>query len=70
MPLSCKAPLENVAIDVIGELITMSRENKCLLVASDRITKLVKTVPMKTDSAMEVARHFVHELVFNLPAEL
>ena len=66
------APLESVAIDVLGELIRTQRGNEYLLVITDRFTKLTKTVPMKGISAAEVARHFVNEWVFNYgpPKEL
>ncbi len=60
-----KAPLESVAIDVLGELIKTARGHEYLLVITDRFTKLTKTVPMKGISAAEVAKHFVNEWVFN-----
>lgn len=56
-----QAPLESVAIDVLGELVKTARGNQYLLVIVDRFTKLVKTVPMKGIPAAEVVRHFVHE---------
>ena len=62
------APLESVAIDVLGELIQTARGNQYILVISDRFTKLTKTVPMKGLSASEVAKHFVNEWVFNYGA--
>ena len=59
------APLEAVAIDILGELIKTSQGNQYLLVISDRYTKLTKTVPLKSQSATEVAKAFVNEWVFN-----
>ena len=49
------APLEAVAIDILGELIRTSRGKQYLLVMSDRFTKLTKSVPFRTQSASEVA---------------
>lgn len=60
-----KAPLGSVAIDVLVELIRTTRGNLYLLVITDRYTTLVETIPINTDSALELARHFVHEWVFN-----
>ena len=59
------APLEAVAIDVLGELIKTSRGYEYLLVISDRFTKLTKTVPLRGQSAAEVAKAFVNEWVLN-----
>ncbi len=59
------SPLEAVAIDILGELIKTARGNQYLLVISDRFTKLTKTVPLRTQSATEVAKAFVNEWVFN-----
>ena len=58
-------PLESVAIDILGELIKTARGNQYLLVISDRFTKLTKTVPLKGQSAAEVAKAFVDHWVFN-----
>ena len=41
-------PLESVAIDIFGELLTTGRGNKYLLVISDRFSELTKTVAMKS----------------------
>ena len=57
-------PLEFVAIDILGELIRTPRRNRYLLVISDRYSKLVRTVPLKKISAIEVAKAFVHHWVF------
>ena len=53
------SPLEFVAIDLLGELIKTPRGNRFLLVISDRFSKLVRTVPMKTITAEAVAKAFV-----------
>lgn len=71
-PFPERTPLESVEIFVLGELIRTPRGHQYLLVITDRHTKLVRTIPVKTDSALEVARNLVHEWVFNYrpPVEL
>ncbi|CDF38512.1 unnamed protein product [Chondrus crispus] len=59
-----KAPLEFVAIDILGELITTKRGNRYILVISDRYSKLVRTVPLKKISVAHIAQAFVHHWVF------
>lgn len=63
--LPATAPLEYVAIDVLGELIRTQRRNKYLFVIPDRFTKRTETVSMRGILASEVAKHFVNEWVFN-----
>ena len=57
-------PLEFVSIDILGELIRTRRGNKFLLVITDRFSKLIRTVPLKRITAMEIARAFTHHWVF------
>ena len=59
-----KAPLEFVAIDILGELITTKRGNRYILVISDRYSKLVRTIPLKKMTAANIAQAFVHHWVF------
>ena len=59
------APLEALAIDIMGELVRTARENRYLLVITDRFTKLTKTVPLKGVSAAEISRAFVNEWIYN-----
>ena len=59
------APLESVCIDILGELIRTPRGNRYLLVIVDRFTKMVRTIPVKTITAAEVAKHFVHDWIFH-----
>ncbi len=54
-----KAPLEEVALDILGELIRTKRGNRYLLVMVDRYSKLVRTVPLKKVRAWDVAQAFV-----------
>ena len=58
------APLEFVAIDILGELITSRRGYRYLLVITDRFSKLTRTVPLKRITAATVATAFVHHWVF------
>ena len=59
-----KAPLEFVSSDLLGELIRTRRGNRFVLVIVDRFSKLLRTVPMKRITAIEVAKAFVHHWVF------
>ena len=59
-----RAPLEFVAIDILGELIKTPRGNRYMLVISDRFSKLVRTVPLKKVTSSEVPKAFVHHWVF------
>lgn len=54
-----QAPLEYVAIDILGEFIATPRRKRYLLVITDRFSKLVRTVPLASISASEVAKAFV-----------
>lgn len=64
-----KKPLADVAIDILGDLIRTPRGNRYLLVMCDRYSKVVRTVPLKTISALSVARAFVDHWVsaFGIP---
>ena len=59
-----KAPLEFVAIDILGELITTKRGHRYILVISDRYSKLIRTIPLKKITAAHIAQAFVHNWVF------
>ena len=59
-----KAPLEFVAIDILGELITTKRGHRYILVVSDRYSKLVRTVPLQKFTAAHIAQAFVQHWVF------
>jgi hypothetical protein len=50
--------LESVAIDIIGPLPRTKHGNRFLLVISDRYSKVFKTVPVRTVTALSVARAF------------
>ena len=59
-----RAPLEFVALDILGELIKTPRGNCYMLVISDRFSKLIRTVPLKAVTASDVAKAFVHHWAF------
>ena len=58
------APLEDIAMDILGELWTTKRGNKYLLVINDRCTKLVRTIPMRGITALDVAKAFCTHWAF------
>ena len=64
-----EAPLEFVAIDILGELLRITRGKRLSLVISESFSKLVKTVPLERISAVEVAKAFLHHwiLVYGPP---
>ena len=69
---SVGAPLERVAIDIMGPLPTSVSGNKYLLVIADYFTKFVHALPMKNQEADTVARTFVHDFVtiFGVPMQV
>ena len=58
------APLESISIDLLGDLITTKRNNRWLLVITDRFSKLVRTVPLKNVTAITVAEAFTKHWIF------
>ena len=58
-------PLTSVCIDIFGEFFIKTRHNEYLLVTTDRFRKFTKTIPMKGNSVVEVARCFVNKWVLN-----
>lgn len=57
-------PLEDVAMDLLGELPRTPRGNTHLLVIVDRFTKLVRTVPLSNTSSWSLAKAFTTNWVF------
>jgi transposase InsO family protein len=53
-----KGPLESVAMDILGPLPRTKHGNRFLLAISDRFSKVTKTVPLRTVTALSVARAF------------
>ena len=57
-------PLECVSIDILGPLPRSFNGNKYLVVITDRYSKLVQTVPLRTINAWNVAKVFCDHWVF------
>ena len=53
-----RGPLESVAMDILGPLPRTKHGNLFLLVIADRFSKVTKTVPLRTVTALSVARAF------------
>lgn len=66
------SPLEYVAIDILGPLTQSTQGHKFILVMTDRFSKLVRAVPMRSISALSVAKVFVRDwaFVYGPPAQL
>jgi transposase InsO family protein len=58
------APLEFVAIDILGPLPKTGHGNRFLLVITDRFSKLTRTVPLRTTTALVCARAFCDPWVY------
>jgi transposase InsO family protein len=57
-------PLDFVAIDLLGPLTRTKAGHQYLLVISDRFSKLVRTIPLRTITTYTVAVAFCHHWVF------
>ena len=66
------APIERVALDIVGPLPKSKRGNKYILVACDYFTKWTEAWPMKNLEAKTVARKFVNHFVtkFGVPRQI
>jgi transposase InsO family protein len=62
------APLEYVAIDILGPLPKTGHGNRFLLVMTDRFSKLTRTVPLRTTTALVCARAFCDHWVYTYGA--
>jgi hypothetical protein len=58
-------PLEFVAIDILCPLPKTEHGNRLLLLISDRFSKLTRTVPLRTITALVVAKAFCDAWVFS-----
>jgi transposase InsO family protein len=65
-------PLESVAMDILGPLPRTKHGNRFLLVIADRFSKVTKTVPLRTITALSVARAFCDHwaYIYGPPASL
>jgi hypothetical protein len=59
-----KGPLESVAMDIIGPFPRSKHGNLFLLVIADRYKKVTRMVPLRTVTALSVARAFVDQWVY------
>jgi Integrase zinc binding domain len=58
-------PLEFDAIDILGPLPKTVHGNRFLLVISDRFSKLTRTIPMRTTTALAVSKAFCTHFGFD-----
>ena len=58
------APLESIAMDLLGPFLKTPRGNTHILVITDRYSKLTRTVPMAKTDAYSVAVAFTQNWVF------
>jgi hypothetical protein len=61
---TAQEPLQFVAIDILGPLPKTAHGNRFLPVISDRFSKLNRTIPMRTTTALAVAKAFCTHWVF------
>lgn len=59
------APLEVIAIDILGPLLTTKRENKFILIITGRFSKLVRTVPLRSLTALGVTHALLTHWIFS-----
>jgi Integrase core domain len=59
-----KGSLQSVAMDILGPLPRTKHGNRFLLVVSDRYSKVTKTVPLRTVTALSVARAFCYQWAY------
>lgn len=66
------APLDSVAIGILGELIRKPRGHSHMLVITARFMKPVKGIPKKVISTCNVSKLFIDNLMLNMgfPTEL
>lgn len=66
------APMERIAIDILGPLPETARKNKFILVVSDYFTKWTESYPLPNQEATTVAEKLVNEFIcrFGVPREL
>ena len=57
-------PLEYVAMDILGPLPKTEHGHRCLLVICDRFSKLTRTVPLRSISAVVVAKAICEHWLF------
>ena len=58
------APLDFVAMDLLGTLVKSTTGCKDILLITDRFTKLARAVPLKSKKAPYVADAFIEHWVY------
>ncbi|XP_068739463.1 uncharacterized protein [Montipora capricornis] len=61
------APMERIAVDILGPLPETPRKNKFVLVVSDFFTKWTESYPMPNQEASTVAEKLVSEFICRVP---
>ena len=61
--ISCGAPMERIATDILGELPMSNKGNRYILVVSDYFTKWTESFPMANMEAATVAKIIVEEVI-------
>ena len=61
-------PFEQVALDLLGPLPKMPRGNQHILVMACRFSKLTQVVPLRSATAMTVAKAFCNHRVYKYGA--
>ncbi|KAL9957276.1 hypothetical protein ACROYT_G038892 [Oculina patagonica] len=66
------APMERIAVDILGPLPETPRKNKFILVVSDYFTKWTESYPIPNQEATTVAEKLVDEFIcrFGVPRQL
>ncbi len=57
------APLEKIALDILGPLPTGKRGNKYILVVADYFTKWTEAYALRNHTAANVAKKLVEEFI-------
>ena len=72
VPISAGAPLELVAVDILGPLPESKSGNTYILVVSDYFTKWMEVYPIPNQEAITVCKKLVDEFFcrFSLPKQL
>lgn len=58
------APLKDVAMDLLGELLMTPRGNRYIIVITYRFSKLVRVIALANCRAIDVAKAFTRDWVF------
>lgn len=62
------APLERLAIDIMGPLPLTKKKNSYLMVAGDYFTKWIDAIPIKNQKAHTIVQKLI--TIFGVPMEI